>query len=353
MKRSYLLLCVLFSLLCFRLNAQTDVYLFENFENGILPAGWSNSGGSAAFDSYRWQVVQCYDYFPAHSGNYCMRFNSNVSEIGTTSVLISPSVTISKPNSKLSFYVCNPYGGPLKVYLSTDSGRTYLTTPLDTNLTQIMEWTKKSYDLNQYTGQSVSVVFVSESNNSGNYDGGYHYIDDVKFYETPACQKPINLFVSGITDNSFNVQWNLGNAPEMINVYYINSINNIQNTVVVSLLNSAHNSIAITNLTPNTKYYIYASCDCGQYGNSFSSDTIFTKTLCQYASLPIVENFDALSDTVLNCNDVVSANNNIWDADTYYGSYGKSVKLTSGNSSNSYFVSQHLSLLVLEYIQIL
>lgn len=346
MKRSYLLLCVLFSLLCFRLSAQTDVYLFENFENGILPVGWSNTGGSAAFDSYRWQVVQCNDNFSAHSGNYCMRFNSNISEFGTTSVLISPSVLISKPNSKLSFYVCNPYGGPLKAYLSTDSGRTYLSTPLDTNLTQIMEWTKKSYDLNQYTGQSVSVVFVSESNNSGNYDGDYHYIDDVKFYETPACQQPINLFVSGITDNSFNVQWNLdddGNAPERINVYYVNSINSIQNTVVVSLLNSAHNSIAITNLTPNTKYYIYASCDCGQYGNSFSSDTIFTKTLCQYASLPIVENFDALSDTILNCNDVVSANNNVWDADTYYGSYGKSVKLTSVNSSNSYFVSQPIN----------
>ena len=101
MKRSCLLLCVLFSLLCFRLSAQTDVYLFENFENGIKPVGWSNTGGSAAFDSYRWQVVQCNDNFSAHSGNYCMRFNSNVSEIGTTSVLISPSVLISNriPNS--------------------------------------------------------------------------------------------------------------------------------------------------------------------------------------------------------------------------------------------------------------
>lgn len=349
MKRINLFYCALFLMLfsvC-RISAQTAVYLFEDFESGTMPTGWSNSGGNAAYDSYRWNVAQGDSYNYAYSGDYCMRFNSNSTSLGTTSVLTSPSVLISYSNSVVSFYVRNEYGGPLKVYLSTDSGRTYLSNPLDTNLTQIMAWQKKTYSLDQYVGQSVCVVFVSESNNSGNFNGGYHDIDDFKMYEVPACRKVKDIQLLEATTESLSLMWSLDdeglNIPSELIFDFVDVSNGNDITYFMPTNDQTYGSFTMNNLTPSTIYRVSVVGNCFTNGRSERSNYYFFKTACGKAYLPVKYNFDDLDSLNQICVDVVSYDeSNILDSTIYYGASGKSIRLTSNNSNTVLFASDKM-----------
>ncbi|MGM9795715.1 MAG: fibronectin type III domain-containing protein [Candidatus Aphodosoma sp.] len=349
MKRINLFYCALFLALfsvC-RINAQTAVYLFEDFESGTMPTGWSNSGGNAAYDSYRWNVAQGDSYNNAYSGNYCMRFNSNSTSLGTTSVLTSPSVLISYSNSVVSFYVRNEYGGPLKVYLSTDSGRTYLSNPLDTNLTQIMGWQKKTYSLDQYVGQSVCVVFVSESNNSGNYNGGYHDIDDFKMYEVPACRKVKDIQLLEATTESLTLMWSLDdeglNIPSSFEFDFEDVSTGYNITNIMSTQGETYGSFTMNNLESSVTYRVSAVGNCFTNGWSERSNYYYFKTACGRAYLPVKYNFDDLDSLNQICVDVVSYDeSNILDSTIYYGASGKSIRLTSNNSNTVLFASDKI-----------
>lgn len=187
-------------------NAQSIIYLEENFDNvSSLPPGWTISGTTTSV-SNNWNLFSGTSALPAYSSPNCIRANSATNTLDATSVVMTPSVNIASPDARLSFYVKNPKGGNLSVYVSTDDGATYLQNVLDTALVNVSDWTKKSYDLNDFYGQNIKVVFVAVSNKSSN---AYQFLDDIRIYEKPTCAQPENLIVSSVTQNSANLYWSL------------------------------------------------------------------------------------------------------------------------------------------------
>ena len=279
------------------IGAQSAVYLDVDFDQSTgMPAGWLTSGTTTT-TSYNWSVFTGTTTYPVYSSPRCIRANSSSNPVGNTSVIMSPLVSITNPDTKLSFYVKNPIGGKLAVYVSTDSGATYVQNLLDSNLTAINDWTKKTYSLSQYFGQNVKIVFEATSNKVTN---GYQFLDNIKVYETPTCAQPLNLRVSGITQNTAKISWSLdseGDIPSqyLLTVQLDDGSYFIQNQVVTI---STFTEYVISGLDPATNYHVNIKGDCTSASRGYSnlSSTISFTTLCNAVSLP--QSFDFDSETV-------------------------------------------------------
>ncbi len=111
----FVLLCVFCLVVpCTNVGAQAIVYS-EGFESGTTPTGWTRSG--TASSSYNWKVSTK----SAHSGSYSYVFDSWNSSKGKTGILVSAPITISSSGMVLSFWLKNPTGGELSVYISLTS----------------------------------------------------------------------------------------------------------------------------------------------------------------------------------------------------------------------------------------
>ncbi|MGM9794692.1 MAG: fibronectin type III domain-containing protein [Candidatus Aphodosoma sp.] len=328
-------------------NAQSLIYLEEGFEFSTLPSGWLNTGGTTSTASYRWSVFTGTFSEPAYEGNRCLRFNSYYNMAGNTNILVSPSISVTAPDTKVSFFVKNPKGGKLKVYLSTDSGQTYVHNLLDTAFTGIEDWTKKVYSLASFVDSSVCLVFFSTSNHALE-DGAYHYLDNFKFYQTPICAEPVLLTSSNITSNSADISWSLddeGGIPTAYKITVIDADNNyFLNNQSISISGSF--SIFLTGLSPNTEYTVTLQSDCSSNSaglSNISAQYTFT-TLCEPVSLPYLENFDDVTSSIPECWSVSAPSSATAVTTSYkYGTSGKSLKLVSTVNQQSVVSTIQLS----------
>lgn len=93
------------------INAQSVIYLEEDFDNvSSLPSGWTISGTTTSV-SNNWNIFAETSALPANSSPNCIRANSATNTLGATSIVMTPSVNVTSPDARLSFYVKNPNGG--------------------------------------------------------------------------------------------------------------------------------------------------------------------------------------------------------------------------------------------------
>ena len=172
MKKKFItLLCIISLLVPWSDIGAQNVLFSEGFEGNAMPTGWRTEGTvTDALNNWNPSNKSAYE------GSYSLRFNSYSAGNGQTGILYTCPYTVSSSDLVVSFWVKNPTGGPLSIYISTDSGATYLSNPLSTNIENLPDWTQFSYSLSSYVGQKVTFVFHSVSNYG--YGDANHYLDN-------------------------------------------------------------------------------------------------------------------------------------------------------------------------------
>ena len=155
------ILTLLFALMAFIFCAKAQTFLSEGFESGNLPAGWTiiDSDG----DGSNWYPISNYpDY--AHTGSGLITSASYASvPLTPDNWLITPAINLTA-DATLSFWVAGQdpswAAENYSVYVAT--GNTVAdftaTTPLITTVSSGV-WEQKTFDLSDYTGQTVYIAF--------------------------------------------------------------------------------------------------------------------------------------------------------------------------------------------------
>jgi hypothetical protein len=110
----------------------------------------------------------------------------------------------------------------------------------------------------------------------------------INIQEEDNCLIPSNVTISNITDVSAQVDWSIAVAPENGFEYVVSTVNETPADAGTSETNT---SISLSNLSPNTNYFVFirSACEAGEFSN-WSPAASFT-TECD-VDLPIVQNFD-------------------------------------------------------------
>lgn len=109
----------------------------------------------------------------------------------------------------------------------------------------------------------------------------------------PDCATPYNVVATNVTGTSATITWTPGNSTQDSWIIVVDSTANLDTTAGVTVYD---NSYDLTDLEPNTVYYVLVQATCGSDWTQLYS----FRTPCASLSLPFYENFDALT-SVPNC----------------------------------------------------
>lgn len=275
-----------------------DVYALpfsENFnalKSGI-PSCWDNSEGTTTTESYKW------NYY-ASSTDTCARFNSYSNGSGNTNVLVTPLFYLEK-EAYLTFDWKNPTGGEGVIYL-TRNGVAKPDT-LETKLKSISSWKQYSFDLTQYTGDTVAIHFKGTSNWGSN--DAYLYLDNVKLNLWPDCRTISTLRVDSLGVNAAKLSWTATKAAQYqlvlanaaIDPSYVDSVSGIDASKLVRIDTVAATQCLFKELDAQTAYYAYIRGLCDVASTSDWSEAYSFTTECDaLTSFPWSEDFNAYSD---------------------------------------------------------
>jgi len=286
---------IYFIALLFAFTWQSNAQFTENFEGGTtLPAGWATIDGG---DSNSWEIIDN-PSGGAHSG-------TNVANItyGSTAhddYLITPAITVTAgTNDQISFFIKSRSSAFLENYevrLSTNSN----TNASDFSVVLQPEekapnaWTKKTFDLSAYVGQTVYVAIRATDTDQWNL-----YVDDVVSDALPSCLDPTDLAVTAVGETTADVSWtdnNSGNSTYTVEWREAGSSGAWNSDTTAQ----GATSYQITGLNSNTEYEWQLTADCGADGTSQAVAGANFRTECSVLPTPFNETFEDTSNS-LNC----------------------------------------------------
>jgi hypothetical protein len=140
-----------------------------------------------------------------------------------------------------------------------------------------------------YTSEIGPLTLLFHSDYSNSYDG---FVATVTCVEAPTCPKPTTMTADIISYDAASISWNcLSENPNGFNVVW--SENPIVNPdSIAGVLTTTTTSIELTNLTPNTTYYVMAQTNCGSLESEWSNVLTFTTACLPINSIPYTEDFE-------------------------------------------------------------
>lgn len=275
---------------------------FDEMTAGYPANGWVGYRGMAYTQSVDVSTLtvgsSTYGWYVATPGNIVtgmegktMRINIDGSSYNA--FLTSPSIDMTVPQGsgvRAMFKMARTtYGGAhvgdasdhgMAVYVSTDGGtnydRIYDITSDGTgdentinDIDENAQW--RQVDLTPYVGQSISIAFFGHSSEAA--PDSYFYIDSLSFVLIDAnCTGSVKLSTANVTGTSATINWTTGGEQSLDIVV---ATDTVYSNVVYS--GTITNALQLTNLTPNTRYYVKGHQTC------YQEDTwthMMFKTLC-------------------------------------------------------------------------
>lgn len=132
-----------------------------------------------------------------------------------------------------------------------------------------------SVNLAQYAGKTVRVIFYFKCDASSNYDPAL-IIDDFKFDYPPACVPPTALTSANVTARTADVNWTASASNPSGYEYYVATTAETPSNSTIATGTATSNTIALTNLTPETNYYIWVKSVCSTTSKSDWTSTAIT-----------------------------------------------------------------------------
>ena len=261
----------------------------EDFENpGYL--------ASATEDVF---TVQCMGTVPLNfASNYypsvipfntkLVQFNKGKDQLDEKFFMSLPKMAEPLKKLQLSF----------RFYCASSLGRSIavgvMKTPLDTASIEIVSVIKQPVlqefadfvvTFDNYEGDGEYITFITSSD----YVAGVMYIDDIRVDYINSCRRPENVELKEVSTDWATVGWSLPVAErttkvvvttEKIAIDLLDEAILNDSNIVVSTFEVEADSIKLTNLTPNTKYYVYVKNLCGAEETSAWSNYLLFRTNC-------------------------------------------------------------------------
>ncbi len=141
-----------------------------------------------------------------------------------------------------------------------------------------------------YTSQSGPLTIRFHSDYSVVYPG---FVAHVTCVDPPTCSKPVNLTVEDLASNTATISWQTLTDTYIGFNYVLSEIPIVNPDSASDVMNTSTTSVDLTNLTPNTTYYLQVQTDCGGGDVSDWSNVLsFTTSCVAIDSIPYAEGFD-------------------------------------------------------------
>jgi len=212
------------------------------------------------------------------------------------------------------------------------------------------------------TGSAATITYVDFTpSTTGVYYIGFHaysaagqnslYVDDISVIVAPTCNTPTGLTAMGTGVNSADIMW----TPDGVSAgyqYYYNTTGTAPTAATTALgtAGAADVSTTISDLTPNTTYYIWIRNNCGNDDLSAWSQSAMFTTMCEATNVPYVQDFESVTTPALPaCTIVVNeGTGNKWVTSTPAagGFNNKALRYnyTYAGPANTWFYTQGLNL---------
>ncbi len=278
----------LFSIVCllnFTFEAQAQ--FTESFDSGI-PLDWTVIDNDGQGTTWSYSTVNTYQ------GDGAARIPWE--EFAHDDYLIAPQFTVTAGISDLvSFYAGgrgSQFTETFDVKLSTTG-----TSPSDFTVTlgsettnldvTVGEYAEYAYNLTAYTGSDVYIAIVATS-----VDAFQLYVDEFSVSELPACPKPGNLNISGLTASSVILNWSAGGSETEWNIKYGESgFDPVSGGISQAV--SGEPNFTLIDLLPGTGYDLYVQSNCGdEDGVSTYAGPLHFFTPCLPANAPFTDGFE-------------------------------------------------------------
>ncbi|MDD3875021.1 MAG: fibronectin type III domain-containing protein [Bacteroidales bacterium] len=267
-------------------------YSFENwsFAQSEEPADWLSSNA----ELISFQMLNVYKTFDAYSGTTALRMTNAPLNGDTVSGFLSNStLNISSGGVPFAFKPDFIFGAYKYLPFNNDTAH------LDVSFFKNGSWIGGEF-ITIYDSSNVYQTFQKPFSlfefpdtmrieiSSGKNPNSVLFIDNIDF----SCNRPINILISGITNNSASFTWEETGTASLWEVEYgVRPLTLGTGTV----LQATSNHLTINNFNANTTYdfYVRALCDSVKISN-WSDASAFT-TLCNPVSVPVSENFENLN----------------------------------------------------------
>ena len=246
--------------------AQAQNVLSFDFEDGNVPAGWTNDA------TYPWEVVSS-SQGSGHAGTYCIK--SGNAGVGSSTSTLSATFTFTTAGS-ISFL-----GGIYGEGTSTVWDKCIFTIDgvQQFQYGALAAWDTYSFDVS--AGEHTFTWSYSKDG-SVNPTGDAFFVDNVVVELSVTCPKPSNLAISDLTAHTATASWTAGGSETSWGVYV--------NGTYMGTVNTP--SYAITGLDANTDCSFAVTSICGAEDASAPLSISF-HTPCESEVLPFAEAFDA------------------------------------------------------------
>lgn len=286
--------------------AQVVIPLQESFENGLdLPAGWSQQymRGPITLDvdtvEFSWNV-EAHDSlaFPRGAADGVARIaarNSTTDEMRFITRLVTPVLNLTAPGlfrPQLHFSHAEAaragVSDTLRVYYRTSASDLWRAYP-GAVYTRNAAWKEETLDV---VSPSNTYQFAFEITENMGYGV---VLDNISVRSTPTCRdvtdvRPIVLHAFDAT-----IVWDeegyYNEFQVLATTAPITSFSNIDSTTIIYSGTVYNTEATLTNLTPETKYYVYVRSDCQDTGD-YTAWVGGEFTTLAVAYLPYVQNFN-------------------------------------------------------------
>lgn len=253
----------------------------------------------------------------ANSGTNCVRFYSYYTS-GTYgdeyAIMPAVDVTVHPINTlqiefaaaKYSSYFLN-----LIVGVMDDSASIASFVPVDTidipTTATAYEYNTYIVSFENYTGNGNRIAFKAPQPSSS-YNAGY--LDDVILSTIPNCKKPMNVLITGLTNNSVTVDWTPMGDETNWDVVVVPEGNTVETG---NIEYASEHPFTVTNLTENTDYDVYVRANCSGEVSPWSNVFTFTTRCNPLTVMPFSEDFDSYPAATAAASGVIPT---CWDRET-------------------------------------
>ncbi len=233
---------------------------FFNFEDGQIPAGWTND------NNYPWTVVS--NAYSGYNGTYCIKSGNG----GISSSTSSISTTVNYSQDGTVSFLGGCWGeGTTNIW---DKCQFFIDDVEQFSNGALQTWSNYSFIVPAGT-HTFRWSYTKDS--SVNPTGDAFFIDDVTFNDSGTiCLAPSNLTVTNATATSATLSWTENDDSESWYIYYRHNAP-IPTPLPYDTVSASVNPFTLTGLVSNAHYEAFVVPACGvgtQDFYQFASNTV-------------------------------------------------------------------------------
>lgn len=256
--------------------------------------------------------------------------------------LISPTIALNG-NERLRFWTraqSTSEIDEIQVLVSTTGTdiASFTNVVMPSTVVNYTSYQEKIIDLSAFSGD-VNIAFAR---NQAPADGWRLYIDYVVVEELPNCPDPADIVVSGITQNSADVDWS-GFSATTWDIEF--GLSGFTPSGIPTIENVTGLPYTISGLNTQTAYQLYVRADCGTDSSNWVGPVSFSTACGVVSTLPFIEDFENPFD----CWTIVNNNNDadqwaLYTTNPYEGSQCMALYTDYNTANDDWLISPTITL---------